>query len=109
MSKKNKSASNYIYSTDPHFLFKEEVEALATLAPVEQRLKVLLETKHRAGKMVTVIMGFIGRADDLEALGKKLRTHCGTGGSVKEGEIILQGDQRERVVAWLKQHSYSLK
>ena len=97
MSKKNKSGSAFVYSTDPHFQLNEEEEELVTLSPAEQRLKVMLETKHRAGKTVTVVLGFIGKQDDMEELGKKLRNHCGTGGSAKEGEIILQEIGRAHV------------
>ncbi|MEY3921486.1 MAG: hypothetical protein RL634_1247 [Bacteroidota bacterium] len=109
MSKKNKSGSAFIYSTDPNFQLNDEGEELVTLSPAEQRLKVMLETKHRAGKTVTVVLGFIGKNDDLEELGKKLRNHCGTGGSAKEGEIILQGDQREKAAAWLRKNNYGIK
>jgi translation initiation factor 1 len=109
MSKKNKSGSTFVYSTDPIFQLNEEGEELVTLIPTEQRLKVLLETKHRAGKTVTVVLGFIGKNDDLEELGKKLRNHCGTGGSAKDGEIILQGDQREKAASWLRKNNYGIK
>lgn len=109
MSKKNKSGSAFVYSTDPNFQLNEEGEELVTLSPSEQRLKVILETKHRAGKTVTVVLGFIGKNDDLEALGKNLRNHCGTGGSAKDGEIILQGDQREKAANWLRKNNYGVK
>jgi translation initiation factor 1 len=109
MSKKNKSGSAFVYSTDPNFQLNEEGEELVTLSPAEQRLKVMLETKHRAGKTVTVVLGFIGKNDDLEALGKNLRNHCGTGGSAKDGEIILQGDQREKAANWLRKNNYGVK
>ena len=109
MSKKNKSGSAFVYSTDPNFQLNEEGRELVTLSPTEQRLKVMLETKHRAGKTVTVVLGFIGKNDDLEELGKKLRNHCGTGGAAKEGEIILQGDQREKAAAWLRKNQYGIK
>jgi translation initiation factor 1 len=109
MSKKNKSGSAFVYSTDPNFQLNEEGEELVTLSPAEQRLKVMLETKHRAGKTVTVVLGFIGKNDDLEALGKNLRNHCGTGGSAKDGEIILQGDQREKAANWLRKNNYGIK
>lgn len=109
MSKKNKSGSAFVYSTDPNFQLNEAGEELVTLIPSEQRLKVMLETKHRAGKTVTVVLGFIGKNDDLEELGKKLRNHCGTGGSAKDGEIILQGDQREKALSWLRKNNYGIK
>jgi len=70
-------------------------------------LKVRLDTKHRAGKAVTLIEGFTGTDEDLQALGKKIKAFCGTGGSAKDGDIIMQGDQREKVLQWLKKNGYS--
>lgn len=109
MSKKNKSGSAFVYSTDPHFQMNEEGEEFVTLSPSEQRLKVILETKHRAGKTVTVVLGYIGKEMDLEELGKKLKNHCGTGGSAKDGEIILQGDQRDKATQWLRKNNFGVK
>lgn len=108
MSKKNKSDKNgFVYSTDPNFHFEsEEQEAQETLPPQQQKLKVKLETKHRGGKTVTLINGFAGKEEDLEDLGKKLKNFCGTGGSAKDGEIIIQGDQREKVMQWLVKNGY---
>ena len=107
MSKKNKPDNQgFVYSTDPNFKFEEESNNLETLLPVQQKLKIRLDTKHRAGKAVTLIEGFIGKEEDLEELGKKLKSFCGTGGSVKDGEIIIQGDQRDRVVQWLTRNEY---
>ena len=109
MSKKIKPDSRgFVFSTDPNFRFEnEESSAQETLAPKQQKLKVKLETKHRAGKAVTLVQGFIGTEDDIEMLGKKLKNYCGTGGSVKDGEIIIQGDQREKVSQWLMKNEYS--
>ncbi len=73
---------------------------------VQQKLKIRLETKHRGGKTVSLIEGFIGTGGDLEDLGKKLKNFCGTGGSAKDGEIIVQGDQREKILQWLLKNGY---
>src|SRR6187551_3976453 len=101
MSKKNKPDSRgFVFSTDPNFKFEEEHHSNETLLPAQQKLKVRLDTKHRAGKAVTLIDGFIGKLTDKEDLGKKLKAYCGTGGSVKDGEIIVQGDNREKVLQW---------
>lgn len=97
-----------VYSTDPDFkLPAEEEDASATLAPSQQRLRIWFETKHRGGKAVTIIAGFEGSTDDLEAIGKQLKQACGTGGSVKEGEILIQGDHRDKVLQWLLKNGYS--
>ena len=107
MSKKNKpDLKGFVYSTDPDFSFEEERSAKETLPPPQQKLRIRLDSKQRAGKAVTLIEGFTGKAEDLEALGKKLKTFCGTGGSAKDGEIIVQGDQREKVMQWLKKNGY---
>ena len=107
MSKKNKPDSQgFVYSTDPNFKFEEESDNLETLLPAQQKLKIRLDTKHRAGKAVTLIEGFIGKEEDLQELGKKLKSFCGTGGSAKDGEIIIQGDQRDKVVQWLIRNEY---
>ena len=107
MSKKNKPDNKgFVYSTDPNFRFEEEQEAVKTLLPEQQKLRVWLDTKQRACKAVTLIVGFIGTADDLEDLGKKLKNYCGTGGSAKDGEIIIQGDQREKIMQWLLKNGY---
>jgi translation initiation factor 1 len=106
MSKKNKPTSGIVYSTDPHFSFGEETPARETLPPAQQKLKLRLETKHRAGKAVTLVEGFVGTDADAEDLGKKLKSFCGTGGSVKEGEILVQGDHRDKIMQWLQKNGY---
>lgn len=108
MSKKNKPDNRgFVYSTDPAFSFEEDKENIDTLPAAQQKLKVRLDTKHRAGKAVTLVEGFAGKEQDLEDLGKKLKSFCGTGGSAKDGEIIVQGDQREKVLQWLLKNGYS--
>ncbi|MBS1751142.1 MAG: translation initiation factor [Bacteroidetes bacterium] len=96
----------YIYSTDPTFAFEEEEKNISTLPPDQQVLRVVLDTKHRAGKSVTLVYGFRGNTDDLEELGRKLKNFCGTGGSVKDGEIIIQGDHRNKVLQWLQKNGF---
>jgi translation initiation factor 1 len=107
MSKNTKSFSSLVYSTDPTFKLEEEdnVEQ-ETLLPEEQKIKIKLEKKHRGGKTVTLIENFVGTDADKEELGKKLKTSCGTGGSVKEGEILVQGDNRDKVLQWLLKNGY---
>ena len=108
MSKKNKSiGSPLVYSTDPNYSLPEEKEELVTMAIPEQPLRVILETKHRAGKTVTIVYGFVGSEEAMSDLGKALKNHCGTGGSVKDGEIIIQGDHRQKVFQYLKQKGYT--
>ena len=109
MSKKNKPDNRgFVFSTDPDFKFEEEQDHATTLIPAQQKLKIRLDTKHRAGKAVTLVEGFVGTDDDLQELGKKLKSFCGTGGSAKDGEIIVQGDQRDKVLQWLQKNGYKL-
>lgn len=97
-----------VYSTDPNArIGKKETPEDETLPPAKQKLRVWLETKHRGGKAVSVIQGFLGNNADLETIGKQLKTICGTGGSVKDGEIIIQGDHREKIVQWLTKNGYT--
>lgn len=105
--KKNTPGNGIVYSTDPNFSFEpEQEEDAATLAPAEQILRVTLDKKQRAGKVVTLITGFVGKEEDIQKLGKELKTKCGTGGSVKDGEILIQGDYKEKVVKWLLDWGY---
>ncbi|HMK04339.1 MAG TPA: translation initiation factor [Ferruginibacter sp.] len=108
MSKKKTGLGGLVYSTDPNFKPAEEnTEEQETLMPSQQKLKIRLDTKHRAGKAVTLIEGFIGMDADREELGKKLKSFCGTGGSVKDREIIVQGDNRDKVLQWLQKNRYT--
>lgn len=106
MGTKNKQGGGIVYSTDPTYKPPVEEEIQPDLLPSEQRLRVRLETKHRAGKSATVVIGFIGSEASLNALGKALRNHCGTGGSAKDGEIIVQGDQVEKTIKYLLANGY---
>lgn len=108
MSKKNKPDNRgFVYSTDPHFNFEEDPSNVVTLPSDGQKLKIRLDTRQRAGKAVTLVEGFAGTVPDLEELGKKLKAFCGTGGSAKDGQIIVQGDQRDKVLQWLLKNGYS--
>src|ERR1700759_3377816 len=101
MSKKRPDRNGIVYSTDPDFQPEEDQLSQESLAPKQQRLKVRLDTRQRAGKAVTLVEGYVGPEAELEELGRKLKTHCGTGGSVKNGLVIIQGDQRDKITQWL--------
>ena len=103
-----KSRLGMVYSTNPDFEFEtDEEEEAATLPPSQQKLRVAIERKNRGGKVVTVVTGFTGTEDDLKALGKLLKTKCGVGGAVKDGEILIQGEWRERLIELLKKERYT--
>ena len=105
-----KSRLGMVYSTNPDFQFEEEETVEQdTLAPKDQKLIVAIDRKGRGGKQVTVVTGFVGKTDDLEALGKTLKTKCGVGGSVKDGEILIQGDQRDKITTILTGLGYKAK
>jgi translation initiation factor 1 len=109
MSKKNKTDNRgFVYSTDPDFKFEETGAQAETLQAAQQKLRIRLDTKQRAGKAVTLVEGFSGNDEDLQELGRKLKTFCGTGGSAKDGEIIVQGDHRDKVLQWLLKQGYKL-
>ena len=110
MSKKEKNRVGIVYSTNPSFQYEtNNQEEQETLTPNLQNLKVQLDRKQRAGKQVTLITGFVGSEEDLINLSKVLKTKCGVGGSAKDGEIILQGDFRDKVIALLTQEGYKVK
>jgi translation initiation factor 1 len=112
MSKKNdwKSREGVVYSTSSDFNYSHSrQDEQATLPPSQQTLRVMLDKSGRAGKQVTLITGFIGTVADLEALTKALKTKCGVGGSFKDGEILIQGDVREKVVTILIKEGYKVK
>jgi len=103
--KKLYNMNGIVYSTDTNFKLEEKTEE-ETLPVHEQLLKVRLDAKHRGGKLVTLIEGFSGTEADLEKLGKQLKSFCATGGSVKNSEIIIQGDNREKILQWLIKTGY---
>ena len=103
-----KDRLNIVYSTNPDFKYDNgEEEEVETLDKKQQKLRVSIEKKGRAGKTVTVITGFIGSEDNLKDLGKLLKTRCGVGGSVKDGEILIQGEFRQRIIDLLKAEGYT--
>jgi len=109
MAKKNKKKRDgIVFSTNPDFeySYQEEQEA-ESLAPRQQRLRIFLDRKQRKGKEVTLVTGFVGHNDDLKELGKMLKSKCGVGGSVKDGEIIIQGNQRDKVLKLLMDAGYT--
>jgi translation initiation factor 1 len=108
MSKKKLNSSGLVYSTDPNFrLADETTDDVSTLPPAQQNLRIRLDAKQRAGKTVTLIQGFEGKGSHLEELGRKLKSFCGTGGSVKENQVIIQGDNRDKALTWLQKQGYS--
>ena len=103
-----KSRLNIVYSTNKEYDYKvENDEEQTTLPHAQQKLKVQLDRKNRGGKVVTLIANFIGTENDLKELGRMLKSKCGVGGSTKDGEIIVQGDFKQRVLALLKQEGYT--
>ena len=107
MSKNKKTPIGVVYSTNQDFEYSFDDEQVAeTLPPEKQKIKIQLDKKSRAGKQVTLITGFIGNEDDLEALSKKIKNLCGCGGSAKNGEILIQGDVRDKVLNWLVSQNY---
>ena len=110
MAKKKKNRVNVVYSTDENFQFDlDDNQAEETLPSQQQNLKVMHDKKQRGGKTVTLVSGFIGTEDDLKDLGKKLKSKCGVGGNVKDGEIIIQGENRDKVFDLLVADGYKVK
>lgn len=106
----SKKPIGVVYSTNPDYQYQYDDEPQAeTLPPARQRLRVSLDRHHRGGKTVTLITGFVGTDDDLQALGKTLKNRCGVGGSAKDGEIIIQGDHLEHVRQLLAADGYTVR
>lgn len=104
---KNKNRVGVVFSTNPDFQYEyEDDSAVETLAPSKQKLTVRIDRHARGGKQVTLVTGFVGTDDDLAELGKKLKSRCGVGGSAKDGEIIIQGDFRDKVIELLQTDGY---
>jgi len=110
-SKKNSLSDlgGIMFSTNPDFEFEQELDNTVTAPNQQQDLRVMLDKKNRGGKAVTLITGFKGKNEDLEALGKLLKNKCGVGGSVKDGEILIQGDVRDKVMGILQKDGYKAK
>lgn len=110
MSNDWKDRLGVVFSTNRDFNYKnQEGEEQPTLPPQQQNLKVQLDRKKRAGKSATLVTGFVGTEDDLKALGKTLKTKCGVGGTVKDGEILVQGDFCNKIIDILKSEGYKVK
>lgn len=107
---KAKDRTGVVYSTNPDFQYQNHQDHEAdTLPPHRQNLKLWLDKKSRAGKTVTLIEGFVGKNADLEQLCKQLKTQCGTGGSAKNGQILIQGDVRDKALIWLEKNGFKAK
>ncbi|SHG98429.1 translation initiation factor [Pedobacter caeni] len=99
-----------MFSTDPSFVYESETEEVAVPLPNQQQdLRVMLDRKNRAGKGVTLVTGFIGSTEELESLAKLLKSKCGVGGAAKDGEILIQGDFRDKVLLLLQKEGYKVK
>jgi translation initiation factor 1 len=108
MAKKQQKIQNVVYSTNPDFSYEfEQEEDVQTLAPQQQRLYVSIDRKQRGGKEVTIVEGFVGSEADLKELGKILKSKCGVGGSVKDNEILIQGNFKQKIYDLLRKEGYS--
>lgn len=106
---KKETLNNIVYSTNKDFHFEIEPESSVTLPPQQQNLRIMLDKKHRSGKAVTLITGYVGNEEDLKDLGKKLKSKCGVGGTVKDNEILIQGDFRDKIIELLLKENYKVK
>ena len=104
---KKKFNEELVYSTNSNLNFEAEETQTETLKPSQQKLRIFLDKKQRGGKKVSLISGFVGNESDMQELGKSLKSSCGTGGSVKDGEILIQGDFRDRLLELLLKKGYS--
>jgi translation initiation factor 1 len=105
--KKLYNSDGIVYSTAENFDFSNQEESYEFLPSNEQLLKVVLDKKHRAGKVVSIIKGFSMKAEEIESVAKKLKAFCGSGGSVKDDEIIIQGDHRDKILQWLLKNNFT--
>lgn len=101
------SLGGVVFSTDPNYQPEETQDEATSISPQQQKLRIWLETKHRGGKAASIVAGFVGNKEDLEAIGKQLKNYCGTGGAVKDAEIIIQGDHRDKILQWLIKNGFT--
>ncbi len=107
---KNKNRIGVVFSTNPDFAYEtNEIQEPETLEPKAQKLKIWLDTQTKKGKKITMITGFVGKNEDLETLCKSLKNHCGTGGSTKDGEMLIQGDFCQKIIQYLQEKEYQTK
>jgi translation initiation factor 1 len=108
--KHKKAREGVVFSTNPDFEYQyDQQEEVQTLPPQQQNLKVMLDKKARAGKQVTLVTGFIGLEEDLKELGKLVKNKCGVGGTTKDGEVVIQGDFRDKITQLLAAAGYKAK